>query len=48
MLLCNSLNRADKEKNYWAMLMRNQVDGVIAVTYNRGLVNGHEQSIYLL
>ncbi|GLC87133.1 LacI family DNA-binding transcriptional regulator [Lysinibacillus piscis] len=44
-LLCNSLNRVDKEKNYWEMLMRNQVDGVIAVTYNRGLVNGHEKPL---
>ncbi|MDX8045297.1 LacI family DNA-binding transcriptional regulator [Gracilibacillus sp. S3-1-1] len=38
-LLCNSLNEADKEKKYWEMLLRNQVDGVIVVTYNRGLVN---------
>ncbi|GEK59901.1 LacI family transcriptional regulator [Marinococcus halophilus] len=37
-LLCNSLHEADKEQEYWDMLQRNQVDGVIVVTYNRGVV----------
>lgn len=35
LLLCNSLHRKDKEEKYLEMLIRNQVDGVIAVTYNR-------------
>ncbi|MFD1064697.1 LacI family DNA-binding transcriptional regulator [Oceanobacillus locisalsi] len=42
-LLCNSLHEADKEKKYWEMLRRNQVDGVIVVTYNRGLVDKEQQ-----
>ncbi|MEF3329834.1 MULTISPECIES: LacI family DNA-binding transcriptional regulator [Oceanobacillus] len=42
-LLCNSLHEADKEKKYWEMLRRNQVDGVIVVTYNRGLVDKNQQ-----
>ncbi|WP_130860592.1 LacI family DNA-binding transcriptional regulator [Gracilibacillus phocaeensis] len=42
-LLCNSLNRKDKEKKYWEMLMRNQVDGVIVATHNRGLMDNQEQ-----
>ncbi|GIO22111.1 LacI family DNA-binding transcriptional regulator [Oceanobacillus sp. J11TS1] len=42
-LLCNSLHEADKEKKYWEMLHRNQVDGVIVVTYNRGLVDKQQQ-----
>ncbi|WP_059102972.1 LacI family DNA-binding transcriptional regulator [Shouchella shacheensis] len=46
-LLCNSLNRVDKEKQYWEMLRRNQVDGVIVGTYNRGLLDydGHNLPI---
>lgn len=36
-LLCNSLHDSQKEQQYWDMLQRNQVDGVIVVTYNRGL-----------
>lgn len=42
-LLCNSLHEADKEKKYWEMLRRNQVDGVIVVTYNRGLIDKNQQ-----
>lgn len=38
-LFCNSMNHADKEQEYWEMLQRNQVDGVIVITYNRGLVD---------
>lgn len=45
MLLCNSLNRKDKEEKYLEMLIRNQVDGVIAVTYNRGIFNDHKQNL---
>ncbi|MCY8149727.1 LacI family DNA-binding transcriptional regulator [Bacillus paralicheniformis] len=45
LLLCNSLNRKDKEEKYLEMLMRNQVDGVIAVTYNRGILNYHRQNL---
>jgi LacI family transcriptional regulator, sucrose operon repressor len=44
-LLCNSLNRIDKEKKYVEMLIRNQVDGVIAVTYNRGIFDSESQSL---
>ncbi|MFC4324318.1 LacI family DNA-binding transcriptional regulator [Litchfieldia salsa] len=36
-LLCNSQNREDKEKNYLTMLQRNQVDGIIAGAHNRGI-----------
>jgi LacI family sucrose operon transcriptional repressor len=36
-LLCNSQNREDKEKNYLKMLQRNQVDGIIAGAHNRGI-----------
>lgn len=39
MLICNSLNNIEKEKKYWDMLRRNQVDGVIVGTYNRGILN---------
>lgn len=38
-LLCNSLYNVDKEAKYWEMLRRNQVDGVIVCTYNRGLID---------
>ncbi|MFS0654907.1 LacI family DNA-binding transcriptional regulator [Bacillus sp. 179-C3.3 HS] len=44
-LLCNSLNRIDKEEKYWEMLIRNQVDGVIAVTYNRGILDYHNHTL---
>ncbi|WP_066187674.1 MULTISPECIES: LacI family DNA-binding transcriptional regulator [Gracilibacillus] len=42
-LLCNSLHEAEKEKKYWEMLLRNQVDGVIVVSYNRGLIDLRQQ-----
>lgn len=42
-LLCNSLHQPEKEKEYWDMLRRNQVDGVIVVTYNRGLIDEKQQ-----
>nr|WP_263705818.1 LacI family DNA-binding transcriptional regulator [Shouchella tritolerans] len=42
-LLCNSLHNAEKEAHYWEMLRRNQVDGVIVCTYNRGLIDVSEQ-----
>lgn len=38
-LLCNSLNRIDKEEQYAEMLIRNQVDGIIVGTHNRGILN---------
>lgn len=41
-LICNSLNRIDKEKEYWEMLLRNQVDGVIVGTHNRGVIDSEE------
>ncbi|RYL95878.1 LacI family transcriptional regulator [Sporolactobacillus sp. THM7-4] len=34
-LLCNSLDRADKEQSYLEMLQRNQVDGIIVGAHNR-------------
>src|SRR6478735_8119127 len=34
-----------KEKKYVEMLIRNQVDGVIAVTYNRGIFDSESQSL---
>ncbi|MFC0270953.1 LacI family DNA-binding transcriptional regulator [Metabacillus herbersteinensis] len=36
-LLCNSQNREDKERNYLQMLQRNQVDGIISGAHNRGI-----------
>lgn len=36
-LLCNSQNREDKERNYLKMLQMNQVDGIIAGAHNRGI-----------
>ncbi|RAS78374.1 LacI family DNA-binding transcriptional regulator [Priestia endophytica] len=45
LLLCNSLNRMDKEEKYLEMLIRNQVDGVIVVTYNRGILNYHKPNL---
>ncbi|QHT47970.1 LacI family transcriptional regulator [Bacillus sp. SB49] len=44
-LLCNSLNELEKEKNYWEMLRRHQVDGVIVGTYNRGLFREAEHPL---
>lgn len=35
--LCNSLNHAQKEKKYLDMLLRNQVDGIIVGSHNRGI-----------
>lgn len=36
-LLCNSLNNPEKEKQYLTMLRKNQVDGIIAATHNRNI-----------
>ncbi|MBD1382847.1 LacI family DNA-binding transcriptional regulator [Metabacillus arenae] len=44
-LLCNSLNRIDKEEKYSEMLLRNQVDGVIVGTHNRGILHYHKQNL---
>ncbi len=44
-LLCNSLNRIDEEEKYLEMLMRNQVDGIIVGTHNRGILNYHQQNL---
>ncbi|MFX3624365.1 MAG: LacI family DNA-binding transcriptional regulator [Ectobacillus sp.] len=38
-LLCNSLNQTDKERNYLEMLQRNQVDGIIVGTHNQGTLD---------
>ena len=45
MLICNSLNRIDKEEKYLEMLMRNQVDGIIVGTHNRGILDYHKQNL---
>jgi LacI family transcriptional regulator, sucrose operon repressor len=45
-LLCNSLGQVDKEEKYVDMLMRNQVDGIIAAAhYNREIINYQKQNI---
>jgi LacI family sucrose operon transcriptional repressor len=44
-LICNSLNRIDKEEKYLEMLMRNQVDGIIVGTHNRGILDYHKQNL---
>lgn len=44
-LLCNSLNRVDKEKKYLEMLMRNQVDGIIVGTHNQGILDYNQQNL---
>lgn len=44
-LLCNSLNQIDKEEKYLEMLLRNQVDGIIVGTHNRGILNYHKQGL---
>lgn len=36
-LLCNSLGSKENERKYIEMLMRNQVDGVIVSSHNRGI-----------
>ncbi|MBT2758476.1 LacI family DNA-binding transcriptional regulator [Mesobacillus foraminis] len=44
-LLCNSLNAIDKEEKYLEMLLRNQVDGIIVGTHNRGILDYHKQNL---
>ncbi|MFD2618664.1 LacI family DNA-binding transcriptional regulator [Terrilactibacillus laevilacticus] len=44
-LLCNSLNRVDKEIDYLDMLQRNQVDGIIVGAHNRHI--SQYESMYL-
>lgn len=44
-LLCNSLNQIDKEEKYLEMLLRNQVDGIIVGTHNRGILNYKKQGL---
>jgi LacI family sucrose operon transcriptional repressor len=48
LLLCNSLNQLDKEESYVDMLMRNQVDGIIVGTHNRGIVNYEQKNIAVI
>ncbi|MCP3764936.1 LacI family DNA-binding transcriptional regulator [Domibacillus sp. A3M-37] len=36
-LLCNSSNQPEKEESYVAMLLGNQVDGIISGAHNRGI-----------
>lgn len=44
-LLCNSLNQIDKEEKYLEMLLRNQVDGIIVGTHNRGILDYHKRNL---
>lgn len=44
-LICNSLNRIDKEEKYLEMLLRNQVDGIIVGTHNRGILDYNLQNL---
>lgn len=44
-LLCNSLNQIDEEEKYLGMLLRNQVDGIIVGTHNRGILDYHKQNL---
>jgi LacI family transcriptional regulator, sucrose operon repressor len=44
-LLCNSLNKIEKEEKYLEMLLRNQVDGIIVGTHNRGILDYHKQNL---
>lgn len=44
-LLCNSLNRIDKEEKYLEMLLRNQVDGIIVGTHNEGIIDYEKQHL---
>lgn len=37
LILCNSLGQPEKEEAYSIMLIRNQVDGIIVCSYNRGV-----------
>lgn len=37
LILCNSLGQPNKEEEYAVMLIRNQVDGMIVCSYNRGV-----------
>lgn len=36
-ILCNSLGQKEKETSYVEMLIRHQVDGMIVISYNRGI-----------
>ncbi|MGE7717751.1 LacI family DNA-binding transcriptional regulator [Priestia megaterium] len=47
-LLCNSLNQIDKEEKYLEMLLRNQVDGIIVGTHNRGILDYHKQNLAIV
>ncbi|AWB45916.1 LacI family transcriptional regulator [Paenibacillus sp. CAA11] len=44
-LLCNSLDSITSEEKYLEMLMRNQVDGIIVSSHNRGLSNYHHRQL---
>lgn len=47
-LLCNSEGREDKEKSYLEMLQRHQVDGIIAGSHNRGIVEYNNRHLPLV
>lgn len=44
-LLCNSLGREDKEREYLRMLQRHQVDGIISGAHNRGIEEYNNSSL---
>lgn len=47
-LLCNSSNQPEKEELYVAMLLRNQVDGIISGAHNRGLKDYQRSNLPVL
>lgn len=47
-MLCNSLNHIDKEKQYLDMLQRNQVDGIIVGTHNQGILDYENANIHIV
>ncbi len=47
-MLCNSLNHIDKEKQYLDMLLRNQVDGIIVGTHNQGILDYANANLHVV
>ncbi|WDF82396.1 LacI family DNA-binding transcriptional regulator [Lacticaseibacillus pabuli] len=47
-ILCNSVNNAEKEREYVRMLLANQVDGIITGTHNMGIAEYEKISAPLI
>lgn len=47
-MLCNSLNDINKEKQYLDMLQRNQVDGMIVGTHNQGISDYENSNLHFV